>query len=448
MKDNYFVNQLGVIAACTGDLKNLQTYSSFNQIMAYFNVIAVPELTREELQTAFQMGVVEAILHGYNGDLKSDGLYSKSRYVNELVTGTLQVMDKVLCNNLRLNPLEHALKKYITPNLQWIGNFCGTFSLATKHLTSTASLLQLWTHEWKRFSVDPLPNGNLKSRVLWSYKKYLNEIDQGMWSLNTGWLRQLIDGIDCDAEEVWINSNLLTSTAYRLQDNVGADGDCLSIYRPVELSKMTPINSHSDDKAAHMEISFDEVLVVPNFAGTSDMRAILYPEAFSYVLRIVRLLTSVMTNIVLPCHVGSHAQQALKLASCICDMKLYQFDCKDKPEVSYQNPSHQTLYSNDFRYFLKETLLTVGGFKKVASPNFQGSVQHQSIQRRVEYSCVSSSKVLMVVTSVQLMSDDDRRLLQYIVDLDNPCLIFDNEEITGDKRRAYICDQATTKCFD
>ena len=418
--------------------------------MAYFSVIAIPQMTTSEIHTGFQMGAVEAMLHGFTGSQPSNSLFMKSKYIQELVKGTLQVVDGVLSlgSELHLSPLEGALVNYISPTLQWIGKFCGTFSLATKHVHSTSSLLQLWTHEWKRFTLDPLPDGILKSRLMWSYKKKLNEIDQDSWGLDSGWLQDTIDKIEVDTDDVWMNTNNLTSAAYRMEDGKEEEEEgeasegsrkISSIYRPVEFRSGNNTNSRKRESEADatfgtgMSFSFNQVLVLPNVIGTSDVRSILYPEAFSYVLRIVRLLTSVGSNILLPSPVGSHAVQALKLASCICNMKFFIYDCKDKREVSVQVPSAQTLYSSDFKSFLKESLLMVGGFKEVIAPNLKGSVHYQKTQatRHVQYSCVPAEKVLMVVTSTQLMSDADRRLLQYTVDMDNPCLIFDNREITG-----------------
>lgn len=378
-------------------------------------------------------------MHGYVSAQKSEGLFMKSRYIHELVKGTLQVVDGVLGSSLLLNPLETALKEYITPNMQWIGKFCGTFSLATKHLTSTSSLLQLWTHEWKRFTVDPLPNGTLKSRLMWSFKKMLNEIDQESWGLDSGWLQSMIDGIEVTTGDIWVNASYLTSTAYRLEQDFGSFDEYDandSVYRPVALHPDIPLKNHVDSGGAtSLELgtsfSFNEVLDLPDLVGASDVRAVLYSEAFSYVLRLVRLLSTVGTNILLPSHVGSHVVQALKLASAICHMKFFVFDCKDKRDVSMQAPSPQTLHSNDFKTFLKQSLLAVGGFKVVKSQHFKNNQQTQ-VNRHVKYLCVPSEKIMMVVTSSQLMSDEDRRLLQYTVDLDNPCLIFNNREITGD----------------
>lgn len=459
-QNNYFVNQLGVITACSGDHKAMQSQACFSQVLAYFSVIAVSQMTTAELHTGFQQGAVEAMVHGNTGVQRSDSLFLNGKYLQELVKGTLYVMDSVLSSGLLLSPLEHSLQHYITPNLQWIGRFCGTFSLATKHLNSTSSLLQLWTHEWKRFTLDPLPNGVLKSRLMWSFKKKLNEIDQNSWGLDSGWLQNTIDKIEVNTDDIWMNANCLMSAAYRMEGE-GRKGDeennISSIYRPVEFRADIPVKGQGDNNDGHADanlgagssFSFNQVLVLPNFVGTHDVRAVLYPEAFSYVLRIVRLLSSVGTNIILPSHVGSHAVQALKLASCICDMKFFIFDCKDKCEVSAQLPSPQTLYSNDFKSFLKESLLAVGGFKEVIAPNIKGSVQYKKTQasRQVQYTCVKADKVLMVVTSTQLMSDEDRRLLQYAVDQDNPCLIFDNREITGPSPAITVCCPALFPCI-
>jgi hypothetical protein len=421
--------------------------------MAYFSTIAAPLMTSDELHDAFQLGAVEAMLHGFKGTDASESLFTKSKYIHELVRGTLQVVDGVLTSDLQLNPIEKSLKEYVTPNLQWIGKFCGTFSLATRHLSSTSSLLQLWTHEWKRFTLDPLPNGALKSRLMWSFKKKLNEIDQVSWGLNSGWLQHLIDSVEVTTDEIWMNPSLLTSAVYRLSDNGGSgsgSSDSASVYRPVEFHPDIPLGSEDTldvdtlplDNAnlispvgsgISSSLSMNEVLLIPAFIGATDMRSVLYPEAFSYVLRIVRLLSSVGSNIILPSHVGSHAVQALKLAASICHMKFFIYDCKDKREVSTVTPSALTLHSNDFKSFLKYSLLKVGGFTEVIAPNIKASVHYQQTQGNihVEYTCVPPEKVLMVVTSTQLMSDNDRRLLQYAVDLDNPCLIFDNREITG-----------------
>ena len=445
LQSNFFVNQLGVISACTGDHKQLQYNPCFSQVLSYFSVIAAPQLTSDELHTAFQLGAVEAMLHGFVATQKSDGLFMKSKYIHELVKGTLNVVDSVLSSEIQLNTVEQAMKSYIIPNLQWIGKFCGTFSLATRHLSSTSSLLQLWTHEWKRFTLDPLPNGILKSRLMWSFKKKLNEIDQESWGLDSGWLQSVIDGIEVSTDDVWMNSNILMSAAARMEQDHGMssndfdddpnEGGEASIYRPVVLQPSTCNGAKVMDSqtGSGIPFSFNDVLVLPDFVGVSDVRTVLYPEAFSYVLRLVRLLSSVGTNIIMPSHVGSHVVNALKLASCICHMKLFIYDCKDKRDITVQSPSAQTLYGNDFKSFLKHSLLSVGGFQEKVNKDFKSSVYHQQTQnsRHVLYSCIPAVNILMVITSSQLMSDDDRRMLQYTVDLDNPCLIFDNREITG-----------------
>lgn len=413
-----------MVTACSGDLNELQSHPRFSQIMAYFSAIAVPSMTPEELHTVFQVGAVEAMLQGGQNTLRKN--------IQELVRSTLYVADVVLSIDQPLSPLEKSLKQCIVPNLRWIGKFCSAFSLATQHLTSTSSLLQLWTHEWKRLTLDPLPNGALQSQLRRSFQKKLHEIDQELWGLDSTWLQALAE---MSSEDVWLDTQLLQSAAYRSGSSAGSGSVGSPLYLPVQFLSDAPPQLPTDKGAGcsleERSGSFDQELVMPNMIGIADVRAVLYPEAFSNVLRLVRLLASMSTNIFLPSHVGSHASQALKLASCICDMKYFAFDCKDKREISSLKPSAQTIYSNDFRSFLKQSLLTVSGFKEAASPSSKGGMNMTHASRPVQYSCVTENRVLMVVCSTQLMSDHDRRLLQYAVDLDNPCLIFDNREISG-----------------
>jgi hypothetical protein len=156
-EENYFVTQLGLVAAATGDAKILQSNKAISMLLPYTAMLGYPAMSALELQTAGVFGAIECInLGGSSEPLKGDVM---SKYIRELVDFTLGSIGHVIKSENQFSGLEKSLMPFCKANLSLVTRMCGPLYLAAKQLSQPVDLLHLWTHEWKRNVLDPLPAG-------------------------------------------------------------------------------------------------------------------------------------------------------------------------------------------------------------------------------------------------------------------------------------------------
>lgn len=177
--------------------------------------------------------------------------------------------------------------------------------------------------------------------------------------------------------------------------------------------------------------------------------SLLYPTAMSMLLRIVRCINTMNSNILLSGYFGTTRLTALHLAARICHLRLYSFDVKESMGIVEVSTSKRAENSTNFRKFLKGALLRAAKFEELDKAsednehrrnkrkghNKSGSINSPSTKdgnkeaKDTEYSVTKPSRTLLVIQGAQQLNYEDRRLLLNFVDYEDPCSLLEDDEI-------------------
>lgn len=432
---DYCIHQLNVVAAATGELRSLQKTHAFGQMAPYMSIISMPFLTSDEMRSAVIHGAQAALL--CNPPAMSSAEYvAMSKHIAELTAKTVK-LSRILEHSKQdssVTPLEFSVIPIITLNINSISKLCLSLYAGRDNIKSTGNLLQLWSHEWKRHFVDPLPLGTLRSKVCWAVKSQLNSIDTRRWSVTTNLLHALTEEMDNMADTVWINTNVLNRQEHCIH------GNDLSCYEPLLMTNVVSRGIAETEEGNPSESGYANLLLrMPKLHGlNNDVRSVLYPQAMSFVLRLVRVLKSLRSNVVMPNYTGSQTKIALQLAARLCDISVCTFDVKYKDGAVAVAATEQAQVSLELSRFLKNvSLLSCGMLRlqgdpvRLTNPMQKEQKNHQIISGPVTFKLVEPVKVLMVINGGQLLSERDKRLVVSLCELKDPCMIFEDAELTG-----------------
>jgi hypothetical protein len=146
----------------------------------------------------------------------------------------------------------------------------------------------------------------------------------------------------------------------------------------------------------------------------------MYPHAMANVLRMLRILNSTNLNILLLSGVGSCTRTGIKLAAAFSGLQTHFFDCCNRPMSLANGLTEELRISFDIQKFLKNVILEATGFTANAG-------------RGASYEKHSPKKILVVITSSQLLSIQDRKSLLCVMNhnLSDPSSLFTEAEIIG-----------------
>ena len=496
-EEDYLITQLGMVGTATGDAKTLQAKSSVAVLLPYMCMLGYPSISAGELKTACVFGATEAVLAG-GGTLGQHETVLK--FMRELTEITLGAILHVIQSESQYTNLERSLLVSCRPSLSLVQRLCGPLFVAARNLTKPGDLLDVWTHEWKRNLLDPIPTGGLRSRLMWAWKGRLNRIDVNAWGISAEHLQTLADNVDSSCDPVWIGSDVLfgdenVTGASLAGSSLGSGEEDLNRYgRYLPLSMDTeaftkwrfsrllssleaPASEESPGSAlpqvepfsprsarsrsttntpfAAEEVGWEKeelaeavMLNVPACPGGNDVRSLLFAEALTLVLRLVRVLSITNSNVFIMGNIGNSSQIGIHLAASLCGMKMMSFDCKGTCADVDTNPNIDTIRSLDLKHFLKLSILTACGYKR-ADRSFSSSYRYHSEQdssrvgRVAEYDHVAPQRVLLVVNSGQLLSLSDKQQLINTICHRNPCEMFDEMELVG----RCICHEVAVIVF-
>ena len=87
--------------------------------------------------------------------------------------------------------------------------FCTALGHGAPAVSNKGGLLELYTHEWERIFVDPLPSGKQRERMVSLFTGHLRDLDASAWYLSDEWITNVITRIGTSHAPVWANASLL-----------------------------------------------------------------------------------------------------------------------------------------------------------------------------------------------------------------------------------------------
>ena len=475
VSDDYLLQSIGFVAAATGNFHKLTKSRSFCQPLKNFAFVGLPVLTSEEIHVCLVSGA-NASLQNVESSTKTLDLSGRLAELSRFVMSTNSKMLSPY-DSTNTSDLEKALRTLIVVDIGMASRFCTSLGLGAAVVRDNGSLLQLYVHEWRRYFLDPLSSGSQRDRLISLFCSNLDHADPREWSVSDNWMQNLISSFKESKESIWVNQNLLSSQR--------TAGEVSPSYRPFELNHLIAEQSqpmllsditHSLEEtveelanatapARNPQKSIaeaeehdsepnatpqDRVVEVNELSSDFLPQAILYPAAFSNLLKLIRVLSSMKSNILLSGFHGTTRPTALTLAGKICGFKLRNFDVKDSADFVDVNPSDRALTAFSFKKFLKSVVWQAAGFKKLRADE---SMHHDNLEQQQQqpkqlppqgskaapapetrssvlgFELVEADKVLFVVSGSQQLSQSDRRLLFRVIECGDPCFLFEDGEL-------------------
>lgn len=463
--ENYYMDDIGVFAAATGDMKGMEQQAELKQLLQYFCVISTPMTTINEIHSALVQGSTR-VLSGCPLELTPGGLTMINLCLRDLSSATVAIM-KMLTNTSKsqesgLSVLEGSQRKLLFMSMPVIRRLCATLSISRQLITSQVSLLQLWVHEWKRNYLDVFPHGVQRNRVVEMLQEQLDKIDIKKWRISPTTYQSLVSDVEVATGSVWVDVDRLlrrTSTVPAIvvekrpeslqvieeeeseDESVESSGASKYFYRYTPVAMFSPEDrnlteagdydsSAEDGRQSRARGDHEAINCVPlrlNLPSSLSLLSVMYPAAVAMMLRIVRILTSISSHVVLSGFVGSSRLPVLHLAANIIDYGIEVYEVSNCLKATeFNSYSSYSSISLDFSSFLKHCVLRVCGIKLMDNV---GSFFGPAV-----FTSAPSASVLAAVTSAQLLSSAERQTLLNVIEGDYAAL-FQNREIEGTSPR-------------
>eukprot|EP00981_Chlorochromonas_danica_P009502 scaffold2709_cov163-Ochromonas_danica.AAC.4 len=459
LRDNYLLQQLGLISAASGQYNDHRNKSWLNHIASHFAMLSLPSLTVAELHVALVSGAF-VMMSTVVEDLSLLSLLQSE--VSDLSRITLNLGLKTISSvDLQLTTtLERTLRVMILLDIGAVSRFSLSLRYGSVHIKNPGGLLQLYAHEWKRYFLDPLPLGAQRDRLLGLMHEHLDNLDEKVWAVSHDWIKEIKEELSSTNDKLWMNS-LIFEPEVTETNGVAQEGDnnrellaktWMSLYLPVSLN-VAPIKKwlQSGEWCAQ---SLDYKEIIPaneissfcnaqtleiNLAGylsDSEARALLYPSALSLLLRLVRVLSVQKRHLVVAGYPGCSKRSALMLAARICRLEAMVFAAKPSQSVA-DTRSEIASPAFKFKQSLKAAVLRATGFSDpVRADDIEqgrrpdlGSIP--LFPEQVYYSICPSQNIVYVVNEAQQLSEIERRYLLHIVDFVDPTVLFEDAELLG-----------------
>lgn len=420
-QDNYIMARVGIASAATVDSVGALCQSKRTQHgLSRFAVIGLGEMDSNQLHAALIGG---SFLCLHEGSPNNDLVKILQTEVIDMCSVTLVLCDRMIssADSVLTTPLEKAARSVVDMNINLVARFCASLRLGSSKVSDPGALMQLFAHEWKRYFLDPLPDGAQRERYVALLRSELEQLDATRWYVSAAWMESLISRMGAHDDEVWVDSSVLSQHSIPGRESDAGSAAIVDYrYIPFIIKSVDSCDSSSEDGRRTFESKGD-------FHTTS----CLYPSAMRMVMRLIRILKSVGNHVLLSGFMGTTRLKALHLAATFCEYKFCSFDVKDSFEIADSGQSDRAAMSFQFKRFLKSCLLRMAGFRNVRG-DLEDSLFNPFHQvYSVTYKSVPPEKVLVCVTNGQCLSLQDRRDLMLLVDYEDPTGIFESFEITA-----------------
>jgi len=325
-------------------------------------------------------------------------------------------------------------------DISLVSRFCTSLQYGCNNVYNPGGLLQLYCHEWKRYFLDPLPQGAQRDRIVKLLTEQLGSLNLANWHVSNDWMKALAEDFAAHKDRVWTNYHVFSSdVSDKLVNPPEISNRFIGSYLPVELDYLSTescLQNGTWDATNQiyrevrvpnelLEGSTIRVFDFINSVGANDVRRVLYPAAISLLLRIVRILSVAGKHLLLAGYYGSTRVTAIHLAAKLCGLDFVMFEVKHAPGVVEAAPSELAKYSNDFFRFLKTSILKVVGLELKGEV---GSANHNTTLHPM-YEMVPPQRLLLGITGTQQLPIEDRRLLINLLEYQDTSYFFDDDEV-------------------
>jgi hypothetical protein len=516
--DNHMLQKLSFLSAYTGNINAYYKSNRLRSLISHYAVLSLPNFTMNELHVSLISGSLVSMGLNMNDFSVIDMLKNE---IAELSKVTLQICNRFISSiDFSLTTLlEKAARSMILLDISNIGRFCLSLRFGALHVHNPGGLLQLYCHEWKRFFIDPLPDGTQRDRIINLFAEQLDCMDEKTWSVTREWFQSIKDDLSNPVDRVWTNALVFKQNVMnplirqsqqfhspmdsrpassqrpasgnylkrfktdlssselqetqQMEDGIKNDDETDSVnndipdgneknnkemYLPIEfdlagtkkalLSGAFNVKTKSYERVStpektSMNGKVDRTLSLYSCLNRNEVHSLLYPLAFSYILRIIRIISNAGKHILLAGYSSLSRKNSLILAAKLCSLQPYLFTTREINGILEMLPSELANYFMNFKRFLKECILkSIGLIDKNADKFYEHEEMNHPVVGtaaaaaatafsflRHEYTVIPEQKVLIIIDNAQQLLDGDRRLLLQIMDSCDPTIVFDNTEI-------------------
>ena len=460
LMDNSMIQPLGFITAATGDFDAFvsmtnESKSLLCSTLPYMCTLSLPTANFVDIHAALIVSSFACMRQGNLKEVISDELAgTKSTLIDtlklnivELCNFTISIwsgMFKIIevpvgaaqsatisaterSQHMAFSAVERSITAASVPTLTAVSKFSKYLSSGSHSITSKADLLPLWLHEWHRLFLDPYPvECQQRQRVVGLIQTQLDGLDLDAWGLQSDHIRSLTGKLQGIHSNIWLSTNVFD------RGIIPAVG---SSYRQIELDLAETDKNiqagtwFAEEEAFSKHGRSTNAAIVPlnevPESSSMNLNVILYPQAITLMLRIIRVLKSShdctaptddeagissahseCTNLVLMGFPGGTRKTVVEMATKVCNIPLMAFEVKENMGVINEHNSSERLRNFCFKEFLKEVVWKAVGFSCICPQN--STAEHEM---RVHIESVPPQKVCMLISGVPMLSNDDKCML-------------------------------------
>lgn len=219
LSDDFVLQRMGIVSAATGQFTDLVNSSCFTQVLPHFCALGLPAMGAPELHTALITGAMVCLSAGTADASMVDVLKSEivelSRYTMNMCSRLISTNDGPLTCQI-----ERAVRSLVIIDVSLVARFCSSLRFGCSNVSNPGGLLQLYSHEWKRYFLDPLPDGAQRDRIVFLLNEQLDTIDDKKWCISTDWLKVLEEDFAAHKDRVWTDSRVFEALEQTKSDDV------------------------------------------------------------------------------------------------------------------------------------------------------------------------------------------------------------------------------------
>jgi hypothetical protein len=455
--DDYMLQRMSIVSASSGHYTEQTSQPWLRKLAASYSIISLPTFTTSDLNIALMTGAMICLSNAAKDLSLIELLQSEIADLSRITLNTCLRM--ISSSDLILTtPLERVVRTITLLDISLVSQFCLSLCYGSVHIKNPGGVLQLFSHEWKRFFLDPLPQGAQRDRVIGHIEEYLDNLDEKTWAISREWLNDIKDELRASSDRVWTNASIFKQRAplgiVSDKENVSAGGN--ELYLPVSVDPIATelfiksgtwngqTKSYEDEHTISDLIGHSEINTIDmkDSLNDTEIKSILFPSAVTLLLRMVRILSVTGKHLLVVGYPGSTKRSALLLAAKICQFDTRLFTAKESQSAA-DSCSDQALQAFNFKSFLKSSVLRSAGFSEpITLDDYENSISdmmnasHGMLYAgQVYYDQVKEEKLAIVIDEIEQLKAEDKRRLLHIIDYDDPTSLFDDAEILGQLSR-------------